>query len=413
MEDAAGRRYLDAAGGAVAVSIGHGDSQVAEALADQAARLAYVHATTFTSAPLEEYAAELADVLPVPDPRIFPVAGGSEATESALKLARSYHLARGEDRHLVLARGGSYHGNTIGALDVSGRPPLRRGYEPWLGRSRHLPAVYEYRCPAPTHPQGCGAWHAERLEEAILAEAPERVAAFIAEPIGGATLGATVPPDDYWPAVAEVCRRHGVLLVVDEVMTGFGRTGAWFGSDHWQLKPDILVAAKGASSGYWPLGLVVASGEVYETVAASFTHGFTWSHHPVGAAVGRAVLARIREGELVERARVLGGRLLAGLTAALASLPAVGEVRGRGLLVAVELVEDREQRRPFLRSERMGERVRAAAMREGLLVYTSAGCADGVNGDLVLLGPPLTISEEEVELVVERLTTAVATATTA
>src|SRR6266511_4262826 len=291
--DSEGRTYLDAAGGALVVNLGHGDPEVLRAMAEQAGRISYAHGTQFTTESLEAYAAELAPLLPFDDPRIYPVSGGSEAIETALKLARTYHLARGDDgRHKVIARWGSYHGNTRGALDASGREPLRRPYEPWLGQALHVPAVYEYRCPMPAHPDACGAAHAEALDRAIAEAGPESVAAFIAEPVAGATLGAAVPPDDYWPAIAEVCRRHGVLLIADEVMTGFGRTGRWFGCDHWGVRPDILVAAKGASSGYWPLGLAVASGQVHDAIpAGDFTHGFTYSHHAVGAAVGRAVLA--------------------------------------------------------------------------------------------------------------------------
>ena len=411
VEDASGRRYLDAAGGAIVVGIGHGDPVVAAAIEEQSRRLAYVHGSAFTTEVIEAYAAELAEVVPVPDPRVFPVSGGSEAVETALKLARSYHLARGEpERQVVVSRHLSYHGNTRGALDVSGRPRLRAPYEPWLGHAVHVPAVAEYRCPAPGHPAGCGAWHADQLDRAIRDIGPGRVAAFIAEPIGGATTGAAVPPDDYWPAVAEVCRRHGVLLIADEVMTGFGRTGAWFAVDHWGVAPDILVAAKGASSGYWPLGLCIASGEVHRTVMAGggFVHGLTFSHHPVGAAVGRAVLQRIRELGLVEAAAARGPHLMAALAAALEGETMVGDIRGRGLLVAVELVADRATREPFPPSDRVVERVVAAARRRGLLVYSSKGCADGVAGDVVLLGPPLIITPAEIDLVADRLGSAVA-----
>src|SRR6266542_4764807 len=251
--DTEGKHYLDAAGGAVVVGIGHGDAVVIDALADQARRIAYAHGTQFSSEALESYASELGPLLPVDEPRIYPVSGGSEAVETALKLARAYHVARGRDsRHKVIARWGSYHGNTRGALDASGREPLRSPYRPWLGQALHVPAVYEYRCPLPEHPDRCGAAHADELERAILEAGPETVAAFIAEPVVGATLGAAVPPDDYWPAVADVCRRHGVLLIADEVMTGFGRTGRWFGLDHWDTEADILTAGKGAASGYWP-----------------------------------------------------------------------------------------------------------------------------------------------------------------
>jgi adenosylmethionine-8-amino-7-oxononanoate aminotransferase len=396
--DSDGRRYLDGAGGAVVVGIGHGDTAVIDAMAAQARRVSYAHGTQFTSDALEAYTAELAPLLPLDDPRVFPVSGGSEAVETAFKMARAYHLARGEEsRHRILARWGSYHGNTRGALDASGRESLRRPYLPWLGAAVHVPAPYEYRCPSLGHPSGCGAWHAERLDQAISEAGPETVACFIAEPISGATLGAAVPPDDYWPAVADVCRRHGVLLIADEVMTGFGRTGAWFGCDHWDVRPDILVAGKGISSGYWPSGLAACSGDVYAAIEASggFVHGFTFSHHVVGAAVARAVLARLRDDGLVEASRDKGAIFAKLLQNELADDPHVGEVRGRGLMIGVELVQDRASRRPFPRAERVTERVVAAARDAGLLVYSSTGCVDGTDGDLIVFGPPFVITEDE------------------
>jgi adenosylmethionine-8-amino-7-oxononanoate aminotransferase len=386
------------------VNVGHSDPDVVAAMAEQAARVAYVHGTQFTTEALEAYAEELAPLLPVDDPRIYPVSGGSEAVETALKLARAYHLARGEPkRHRVIARWGAYHGNTLGALDAGGREPLRRPYEPWLGRVLHVPAVYEYRCPWPRHPERCGEAHAEALERAIVEAGPSTVAAFIAEPVAGAALGAAVPPDEYWPAVVEVCRRHGVLLIADEVMTGFGRTGSWFGCDHWGVRPDILVAGKGASGGYWPLGLCVAAGHVFDAVLeGGFVHGFTHSHHAVGAAVGRAVLGRLREGHLVERSRELGERTLKELTAALAEDHSVGDVRGLGLMIGIELVRDRETRAPYPRQDRVTERVVAAALERGLLLYSSTGGANGTDGDLVMLGPPFVLTDEEAAMIVER-----------
>jgi adenosylmethionine-8-amino-7-oxononanoate aminotransferase len=411
--DTEGRRWLDGAGGAIVVGIGHGDASVAEAIAAQAAEVAYAHGTMFSSEPLEAYADELAPLLPVDDPRVYPVSGGSEAVETALKLARAYHLARGEDRHRVIGRRGSYHGNTRGALDVGGRDPLRRPYLPWLGPADHTLAAYEYRCPFPdTHPAGCGARYAEALEREILASPPGTVAAFVAEPVAGAGLGAAVPPDDYWPAVTEVCRRHGVLVIADEVMTGFGRTGRWFACDHWGVRPDILVLAKGAASGYWPLGLAVASGGVHDTIVAGggFTHGLTYSHHVVGAAAGRAVLRVLRERRLVEAAEVQGKRLRAGLEARLGGHPAAGDIRGLGLMVAVELVADRTTRAPFPREARVTERVVAAARDRGLLLYSSTGCVDGHAGDLVMLGPPLVIGDAEVDELAEGTAAAVASA---
>jgi adenosylmethionine-8-amino-7-oxononanoate aminotransferase len=343
--------------------------------------------------------------------RVYPVSGGSEAIETALKMARAFHLAGGEpERSIVIARGASYHGNTRGALDVSGRDPLRRPYEPWLGQTVRVPAVSEYRCPNPSHPDGCADFHAEQLAGAILDVGAERVAAFVAEPIGGATSGAAIPPDGYWDEIVAICRRNGVLVIADEVMTGFGRTGEWFGADHFGLRPDLLVAAKGASSGYWPLGLAIASGAIHDVIEESggLVHGFTWSHHPIGAAVGLAVLDRIVEMRLVDRARTQGERLLDRLRTAFADEEVVGDVRGLGLLLCVELVQDRHSKKPFPRSAQVTEQVLDRAMELGLLLYPSTGNVDGTDGDYVLIGPPLTILDDEIDLIVDRLTGAVA-----
>jgi adenosylmethionine-8-amino-7-oxononanoate aminotransferase len=220
----------------------------------------------------------------------------------------------------------------------------------------------------------------------------------VAEPVAGAALGACVPPDDYWPAIQAVCRKHGVLLIADEVMTGFGRTGAWFGSEHWGLRPDILVVAKGAASGYWPLGIAIASGEVFETIMSTgFTHGFTYSHHAVGAAAGRAVLKVMRERDLVTAAKARGKQLDSALHATLGEHPAVGDIRGIGLLRAVELVADRQTRAPLAREHQAIERIVAAGKKRGVLLYSSTGCVDGVAGDLIVLGPPLVITEQQTD----------------
>lgn len=403
IEDAAGNRYLDGASGAVAVNIGHGDPAVAAAAADQLKRLTYVHATEFTSEVLEDYAAELAPLLPVDDARIFPVSGGSEAVETALKLARSFHLAGGEDRDVIIARSASYHGSTRGALDASDRPALQEPFASWLGSTVRVPAVMELRCPNPGHPRGCGEWHADVLDRTIRDVGAQKVAGFLAEPIGGATSAAAVPADDYWPAIREVCDRHGVLLIADEVMCGFGRTGRWFGMDHWATRADIVVAAKGASSGYWPIGLCVASGDIADRVSGRFMHGLTWSHHPVGAAICHAVLRRMQEQDLVNRATQLGGFLGERLHAALGDHPSVGEIRGRGLLLGIEFVADRGTLAPFDQARRVAMMVAAEAKRRGLLVYPSAGFVEGRAGDAVLVAPPLTVTEEECVILVERL----------
>jgi adenosylmethionine-8-amino-7-oxononanoate aminotransferase len=405
--DADGREYLDAAGGAIVVNVGHGRREIADAAADQAARLSYAHGSAFTTEPLERYAAEVGPHLPVDDPYLYPVSGGSEAIETALKLARATHLARGEaDRLVVFARWGSYHGNTLGALDLSGRKPLRRPYEGWLGRFRHVSAAYPYRGGDP----GSGALDnadelADELDRAIRAAGPGTVAAFVGEPIVGATLGAVEPPDGYWSAIAEVCRRHGVLLVADEVMTGFGRTGAWFGMDHYGVRPDLLVAAKGATSGYWPFGFVAASGEVHDTVTrgGGFVHGFTYSHQPVAAAVAREVLRILETESLVEASAAKGQRLIGLLRARLGDHRAVGDIRGRGLMTGVELVADRETKEPFARAARLTEAVVRIARERGLLLYSGTGNANGVDGDVILLGPPFVVTDDELARIAEGL----------
>jgi adenosylmethionine-8-amino-7-oxononanoate aminotransferase len=409
--DADGRAYIDAAGGAVVVGVGHGRASIAQVMADQAARVAYAHGTAFTSEPLERYAAALAPHLPVDDPAIYPVAGGSEAMESALKLARAYHLARDDgERWIVIARWGSYHGNTLGALDLSGRKPLRRPYEAWLGRFRHVSAAYPYRAGEPgANALGDADELAEELDRAIEAAGPGTVAAFVAEPIVGATLAAAVPPDGYWPAITEVCRRHGVLLIADEVMTGFGRTGTWFGVDHWGVRPDILVGAKGATSGYFPFGLVAASGSIRDTVSSGggFVHGFTYSHHVVGSAVAAEVLRILESEGLVEASAEKGERFRTLLEARLGGHPNVGEIRGRGLLLGVELVADRETRGPFPRTDKVTERVVRAGRDAGVLLYSATGLADGTNGDAIVLGPPFVVTDEELVSIADGLTSAV------
>jgi adenosylmethionine-8-amino-7-oxononanoate aminotransferase len=328
------------------------------------------------------------------------VSGGSEANETALKLARAYHLAHGErDRHVVLARFGSYHGNTRGVLDASNRASVTVGYEPWLGQTVRVPLANPYR------DKRTGAEHAAQIDRVIRDTGPGRVAAFIGEPVSGATLGAVVPPDDYWPAVAAVLRAHGELLIADEVMTGFGRTGRWFGMDNWGVRPDILTSGKGASSGYWPLGLCVASGHVYDTVdeADTFSHGFTWSHHPVGAAAADAVLTVIKREGLVERARIMGERCRDRLRATLGEHPHVGDVRGIGLMNAVEFVADRTTKEPFARADGIAERITAAAFQRGLTLYPCTSAVDGNVGDAVLLGPPLSVTETDLDEMVDRL----------
>ena len=406
--DADGMRYLDAAGGAIVVGVGHGDPALIAAAEEQLHRTQYVHGTMFTTEAVEAYAGEVAGLLPVEDARVYPVSGGSEAVETALKMARAYHLARGDGgRVTVIARRSSYHGNTLGALDASGKEPLRKPYTPWLGRFLHAPPAYEYRCENPSHPEGCGDWHAAELTRMFESYGPQTIAAFIAEPVSGATLGAAVPADDYWEKVTDVCRANGVLVIADEVMTGFGRTGRWFGSDHWGLRPDIVTAGKGTTSGYVPFGFAACSGAVFETIQPEgFVHGFTWSHDALGAAVARATLRRLRDDGLVERSRELGAKLLQELRAELDGVEHVGDVRGIGMMIGIELVRDRTSKEPFARAEQVTERIVAAARDAGLLLYSSTGHVD-MAGDIVMLGPPFTLTDEDAALPVERTVRAV------
>ncbi len=412
LHDKDGKRYLDASGGALVVTIGHGVVEIAEAIAAQLKRLAYVHGTEFTSPGVEELARELARRAPVDDARLFLVSGGSEATETAIKLARQYQLARGEERrYKVIHRWPSYHGASLGALAVSGRPQLRLPFTPLLTAMPHIPAPYPYRCTL----QGCGPICslrcAEALEAAIRAEGADTVAAFIAEPVVGASAGAVVPPPDYYRSVAETCRRHGVLFIADEVMSGMGRTGTWFGIEHWPgVRPDILTCGKGLTSGYVPGGAVLARGEIVDAVHRSgFPHGFTFSHNPVVAAAGLAVLDYVERHGLVKRARVMGEHLMKRLQALL-DLPSVGDVRGLGLLTAVEIVRDRESRASYPAEAHTAEQIQAEALKRGVVVYASGG-QDGGAGDLLLVGPPYTIERGQIDDAVSALGDAISAVT--
>jgi adenosylmethionine-8-amino-7-oxononanoate aminotransferase len=408
--DTAGRRYLDAAGGALVANIGHGVAEIAEVLAEQARRVAFAHGTQFTSRALEEYAAALGEVSPIPGPWVYLVSGGSEVVETALKLARQVWVARGEPgRHKFIARWSSYHGATLGALSASGRTGLRRPYAPLLADVAHIPPAYCYRCPFGQEVVACDLACAEALEAEILRQGSDTVAAFIGEPVVGATLAAAIPPPGYWPRVREICDRYGVLLVADEVMTGFGRTGRWFAVEHSGVVPDVLVTAKGASGGYYPLGVLLARKELVAAIRngpGDFTHGFTYANGVLAAAVGLAVLRYLQAHDLVA-ASARQGRVLLDRLDALRALPAVGDVRGLGLMAGLELVADRQSKRPFPRGKRVAERVQAAALAEGVNVYYGTGLANGAEGDAILIGPPFIVSEEQIDEIVRALWVAI------
>lgn len=394
-----GKRYLDASGGAVVVNIGHGRGEVASAMALQAGKAAYVHGTQFTSDVLEAYARRLAAHAPGDCNRLYLVSGGSEANETAVKLVRAYQLAIGQpSRHKVIRRSIGYHGNTLATLALSGRPNLRAPYTPMLQATPETPAPFCYHCPLGRAYPECGVACADELEGVIRREGAETVSALIAEPIIGASAGAGVPPEDYARRAREICSRHGVLYVDDEVMTGFGRTGKWFGIEWSGVTPDIVTCGKGMSGGYMPVGGVLASERIARALAESggFIHGFTFSHNPVTAAACLATLEILERERLVERAQAMGERLLA-LLAPLGQHPQVGDVRGRGLMAGVEIVADKATRRAFPRAERKAEAVGARAFAAGLITYPGGGCADGRNGDVVMLAPPFVVSEAELQ----------------
>jgi len=392
--DESGKRYIDGSGGPLVANIGHGREEVVEAMMQQARAAAYVHATMFTSEPLEGYAAELAGIVPLAEPRFYFLSSGSEVVEGAIKLARQIQMSRGEHkRSIVISRWQSYHGMTFGALAASGRAGLRSPYLSMLHDIPHIPTPYTYRRPI------SGAESAARLEEMILAYGAENIAAFIAEPISGASLGAAAPPDDYWPCIREICNRYGVLLIADEVLVGLGRTGTWWGLDHWNTIPDILITSKGSAGGYFPLGFIAARGadvELLRQKLGDFNHGGTFSHHAVGAAAGLATLRILQREQLIKNSATMGVALGDSLRQTLGDHPHVGDIRGRGLFWGIELVKDRETKTPFPAGDGLAHRLQNRAFDKGLVIYYSTGCADGKNGDVVMLGPPLIINEAQI-----------------
>jgi hypothetical protein len=402
--DAEGRRYIDASGGPVLVNIGHGVPEVVEAIAEQARQAAYIHATMFTSQVIEDYSDALAEITPLPDPRFFYLCSGSEATETAIKFARQVQVDRGEARrHLIISRWRSYHGTTLGALAISGRPGLRSLYLPMLQDMPHIPPPFCYRCPFGLRYASCGIACAAYLEDQIRVLGAETVAAFIAEPVSGASLAAVVPPPEYWPLIRDICDQYGLLLIDDEVMTGFGRTGHWFAIESWGVTPDVIAMAKGAAGGYWPLSITAVKREhldMIQQVRGDFVHGGTFSHHAVGAAAGLATLRYIQKHELVAASASKGEHLRAKLEAALADHPHVGDIRGQGLMLGLEFVTDRETKEPFPPQNKLARRLGDAAFERGLVLYPGQGTVDGVRGDHVMIAPPFIVTEEQMEEIV-------------
>ena len=387
--DTDGRRYIDASGGPVLVNVGHGVKEVVQAMAEQAQAVAYVHATMFTSQALEEYSAALAEVTPLDNPRFFYLGSGSEAVETAIKFARQLQVDRGQaGRYQIIARWQSYHGTTLGSLAVSGRPGMRHLYEPMMPPTPHIPPVYCYRCPFQLTYPACGLRCAHALEEAIKLNGKDTIAAFIAEPISGATLAAAVPPPEYWPLIRQICDHYQILLIADEVMTGFGRAGDWFAIQNWGVQPDVITMAKGAGGGYVPLSITAVKTADVQTIRAGhgdFNHGGTFSHHPVAMAAGLAVLRYLRQYNLVDAARIQGEKLGQKLRAAVGHHPHVGDIRGRGLMWGLEFVADRQTKEPFPAKRGLAKKLGDAAFERGLIIYPVSGNADGIRCSILAI----------------------------
>ena len=404
--DREGNEYLDAIAGIAVANIGYGRQEVVDAIAEQAARLPYAVGNIFASNPAIELAAAIARFTPGDLDHVIFTSGGSEAVEVSLKMARQYHVLRGEpDRTVFVSRWNNYHGATLGGLTVGGSKLRRRIYEPLLLQTPHVRTPYCYRCPWPEAHPDCGEAAAAEVEAAIVEAGPGRVAAVIGEPIIASVGGAIPPQPDYWPRVREICDRHGVLLILDEVVTGFGRTGKRFAADHWGVVPDLLVMGKGVSGGYAPLGAVAARSHVREAFEANrtaFEHIFTFGGHPVSTAAGLAVLQIWEREGLTERAAALEGAFAAALDR-LREHPFVGDIRVTGLMGALEFVADRETKEPFEPSVKIGAKVREAGLRNGIVTYPGSGMADGARGDIISLYPPLIVTESDIAEIAERL----------
>lgn len=413
--DAAGRRYLDACGGAAVSCLGHGPNAVTAAAKAQLDRLAYAHTSFFTTAAAEDLAARLAARAPGDLDRVYFVSGGSEAVEAALKLARQIHVERGDlARRHVIARWQSYHGNTLGALAAGGNRWRRAQFAPMLGANfHHIDPCHAWRWAEPGESaEAYGLRMADQLDAAIRELGPETVAAFVAEPVVGATMGAVPATPGYFARIREICDRHGVLLILDEVMCGMGRTGTLFAAEAEGVVPDLLCIAKGLGAGIQPIGAMLVRASHYETIAAGsgfFQHGHTYLGHPVACAAGVAVMDEL-EGGVLGRVGPLGDALHAALEARFAQHPHVGDIRGRGLFCGIEFVADRETKAPFAPDRRLAPRLKAAAMAEGLMVYPMQGTVDGRRGDHVLLAPPFILEEAQIGEIVEKLGRALDTA---
>jgi adenosylmethionine-8-amino-7-oxononanoate aminotransferase len=403
-----GRRILDAGAGAVVVNVGQGREEIARLAGEVVGRVNYV-LPVWNTPDRERLCQRLARWTPPGLNHFFFVSGGSEAVEASIKFALMYHKIKGRpQKKKIISRQLSYHGNTLGALSVGGNVSRRADYEHVLFDWPHIPPSYCYRCPwGKTYP-GCGIECATALEDEICRQGADSIAAFIAEPMMGATGGVVPPVKEYWPIIADICRRHNVLLIIDEVMTGFGRTGKRFAVEHWDLKADVLIAAKGLTGGYIPMGMIAVDEKLIaecEQLGADFMF-YTYSAHPLACAIADKVLEIMEREHLVERSAELGARLGAQIKETLSGHPMVGEIRGVGMFWGIELVRDRATRKPYDPDSRVITKVLAAAMRHGLFVYPASGMAGTAGGDTVMVTPPFIIGDAEIEYIVNNLRSA-------
>jgi len=397
--DEDGKKYLDASGGASVVNIGHGVKEVTGALSRQAEKIGYLNGLQFTHYPVEKLAEEISKILPFPEAKVYFLTSGSETTEASIKLARQYWVEKGyKNKFRLISCKPSYHGNTLAALSLSAREHYQNIFRPLLSESIKIPAPYCYRCSWKEKFPACKMKCAHELEKSILKSGKENVSAFIVEVIGGASTGAAVPPVDYFQIVRKICDKYEVLLIVDEIMTGVGRTGKWLAFHHFDLVPDLIVLGKGLTGGYFPLSALVVKKEIVDSLykkGKSFIHAQTYSHHPVGCAAGLATLSYIKKNSLVDKSLIMGDALLKELSP-LISHPHVGDIRGKGLLLGIEFVQEKKSKKPFPRKRKYVEEFLSKAMDKGLILWSNTGLADGMNGDLILLAPPFIISQEEI-----------------
>ncbi len=410
--DSDGRRYLDASGGAAVSCLGHSDAEVIEAVRRQIGNLAYAHTSFFTSEPMEELADFLIARAPAGMRSVYFVSGGSEAVEAALKLARQYFVEIGQpQRTHLIARRQSYHGNTLGALATGGNAWRRQQFQPLLIDVSHVSPCYAYRGQAEGEtPEAYGERLARELEAEILNLGPDTVMAFVAEPVVGATLGAVTAVPGYFKRVRDICDRYGVLLILDEVMCGMGRTGTLFAAEQEGISADLITVAKGLGAGYQPIGATLVSQRIHDTIATGsgfFQHGHTYIGHATACAAALAVQKTIEQRNLLPRVRDLGEKLQQRLRSTLGEHPNIGDIRGRGLFQGVELVADRASKAPFPAEAKLHARVKKAAMQEGLMCYPMGGTVDGRSGDHILLAPPFILEEAQLDELTEKLQRAI------